>query len=238
MNFQKRGYTKVASGLAVGGYESPYSYGASLHRDNCVRLQPATSELAFRLVCVPLFELLGPALGSLSPSVLEFLVDAFGEALRNSIVTTDSSIPSCYCHIVTHVIFPAMALAEPRVTLAEKVWKALAPLTVAQRFSLYANFFYRVRPYCVKLVTTAQAVRRTVGRELKRVTAEQSDTRGPSVLFTTSGGGHSVMGEIVVKQKPKTTHQERSVMDCLLKLCCANPFEVRFSKTLVNTKRL
>lgn len=224
---------------AVGGYPSAYVYGLRARPLGTVGMTPVDSEAAFRAQCVPVLELLGPALGSLPAYVLELVVDALTNAIRSLRVARPSgtgaaldqpnvfeTLPSCYPRILATVVLPSMALAEPRVILAEKLWNSLVSFTVLERFALYADFFYHVRPQCPKLVATSQLVRRTVGRELKRVTAEQSDTRGPAVLFTTHGGGHSVMGEIVVKQKSKTTHSEQTVMDSLLKLCCANPFEV------------
>ncbi|XP_053993900.1 THO complex subunit 2-like [Hylaeus volcanicus] len=197
---------------------------------NYKSLSPVTSEKDFRFTCIPILHLLGPATGQLPSAILEYVVQAVFYALellkeqncKNSHIT----FPECYAKLYSHVLLPSLALARPTLSITEKIWRGLQLFSVKERYRIYADYYFNVKKNIPLLVSSSQAVRRIIGRELKRVTADKSETSGPPVLFTASNAGLSVMGDIVVKQRKKVTHNDKTVMDSLLKLCCANPFEV------------
>jgi hypothetical protein len=197
---------------------------------NYKSLSPVTSEEDFRLTCIPILQLLGPASGQLPSAIFEYVVQAVVHMLelfkKQNLTSSHTPFPECYSKLYSHVLLPSIALARPTVSKAEKIWSGLQLFSVKERYRIYADYYFNVKKNIPLVVSSSQSVRRIIGRELKRVTADKSETNGPPVLFTASNAGLSVMGDIVVKQRKKVTHSDKTVMDSLLKLCCANPFEV------------
>lgn len=139
---------------------------------------------------------------------------------------TDDALPSSVFSYLSEVILPSLCLSEPRFTLNVKLWSILRALPVQRRHLLYTSFFYVGRFTHAKVVAAAAVIRRTIGREMKRMTAEQSDVGHIGTLYTSLMGGESVFGHLIVKAQIQSTQRERVVVDTLTKLCSSNPFEV------------
>lgn len=229
---------------AIGSYPSCYHYGSRCPAPDGspIGLPQLTSFEEFVPILLPLFHRLHIAVGQLPSEFTEVILRILESVCefyttRRTSVSSDSSdelvvgaIPAPISAYLSEVVVPSMCLGEAHYTLNSKLWGILKLLPMQRRYAIYSAFFCIGRFAHRRVTEACAAVRQSINREMKRMTAEpateSSGGRRGSLLskFVSCG---SVLGRIVIRSRMLHSQKEKNVINTLAELASINPFEVR-----------